>query len=147
MVYVEFEIYRREYIETQRRYDEIITEKEDLFARTQPKSVQFDSERVAGGTAKNSFDEYLIQKERKKIDLRLEEARSILLERETLLKLKEEELRESEDVLDKLYCCRILDHMKIHRISRLLNYSESHIYRMLGVIYREVKKMRENESF
>ena len=147
MIYIEFEEYRQKYWETQRKYEEILTEKEMLFAKTQPKSVQFDNERVGGGSPNNAFDEYLIQKERKKIDVRLAEAKSIMEERENLLRLKEEELRHSNEVIDKLYCCRVLDKMKMQRITRILNYSESHIYRMLGEIYREVKKMRENESF
>lgn len=147
MIYIEFEEYRIKYWETQRKYDEILTEKELLFSKTQPKSVQFDRERVSGGSADNAFDSYIIQKEQKKIDDRLAEARSIMEDREKLLRLKEDELRHSNEVIDKLYCCRILDRMKIQKITRYLNYSESHIYRMLGEIYRQIKKMRENESF
>jgi hypothetical protein len=147
MVYLEYEEYRMKYWETQRQYEEILTEKEVLFSKTQPKSVQFDKERVSGGSANNAFDEYLIQKERKKIDVRLAEAKSIMEERENLLRLKEEELRHSNEVLDKLYCCRVLDKLKMQKIIRVINYSESHIYRMLGEIFREIKKMRENESF
>lgn len=146
MIYLEYEEYRLKYIASQKRYDAIITEKEELFAQTQPKSVRFDSERVSGGVSDNAFDNYLIAKERKKIESRLDEARSILEERANLLNLKEEELRASKEVLDKLYCCRVLDRMKMQRIIRVLNYSESHIYRMLGEIYTQVKKMRENES-
>ena len=147
MVYIEFEEYRIKYWETQRKYEEILTEKEMLFAKTQPKSVQFDKERVSGGSADNAFDSYIIQKEQQKIDDRLAEAKSILQERENLLRLKEEELRHSNEVIDRLYCCRILDKMKIQKITRYLNYSEAHIYRMLGEIARQIKKMRENESF
>ena len=65
-----------------------------------------------------------------------------MFERENLLRLKEAELRESNETLDKLYCCRVLDRMKMQKIIRELNYSESHIYRMLGEIYREIKYLR-----
>lgn len=147
MVYIEFEEFRMKYCESQRKYEQILTEKEVLFAKTQPKSIQFDKERVSGGSPDNAFDTYLIQKEQKKIDVRLAEAKSIMEERENLLRLKEEELRHSNEIIDKVYCCRVLDKMKMARITRILNYSESHIYRMLGEIFRTMKKMRENESF
>lgn len=142
LIYLDYEEYRIKYLQSQKRYEEVITEKETLFLRTQPKSMQFDKERVAGGTADSAFDAYIIAKEAKNIDSRLDEAKSILLERANLLSLKEAELRESNETLDKLYCCRVLDRMKMQKIIRELNYSESHIYRMLGEIYREIKYLR-----
>ena len=147
MVYIEYEIFRIKYLDSQMAYDEILTEKEELFAKTQPKSVKFDQERVAGGSPESAFDSYLIEKDRKKIDLRLAEAKAIMEEREDLLHTKEQELRNSNEVIDRLYCLRVLDRQKMARIARTINYSESHIYRLLGEIYRTMKKMRENENF
>ena len=91
------------------------------------------------------YEQYISKKEEKRIDDRLAEARSLLIERETLLRIKEDELRESKDLNDRLYVARVLDHMKMQKMTKFLNYSESHIYRMLGEIYSEIKKMRENE--
>ena len=70
MIYLEYEEYRIKYLQSQHRYEEVITEKENLFLRTQPKSMQFDKERVAGGTADSAFDAYIIAKEAKNIDFR-----------------------------------------------------------------------------
>ena len=145
MVYLEYEEQKLKYQQSHKKYDEILSEKEALFSMTQPKSVQFDKERVSGGDPSNTFEEYIIQKEKKRIDERLAEARSLLIERETLLRIKEDELRESKELDDRLYVARVLDHMKMPKLTRFLNYSESHIYRMLGEIYSEIKKMRENE--
>ena len=145
MVYLEYEEQKLKYQQSYKKYDEILTEKEALFAITQPKSVQFDKERVSGGVPSNTFEEYIIQKEQKRIDQRLAEARLLLIERETLLRIKEDELRESKDINDRLYVARVLDRMKMQKMTKFLNYSESHIYRMLGEIYSEIKKMRENE--
>lgn len=147
MIYLDYEAYRIRLWDSQKVYDQILTEKEQLFAMTQPHGVQFDKERVAGGSQDSAFDRYLLQKEAKKIDLRLNEARAIMVDRAELMRQKEAELRQSQEILDRLYCLRVLDKMKIQKITRTLNYSESHIYRMLGEIYREIKKMRENESF
>lgn len=147
MNYIEYEIYRIKYLDSQQAYDDILTEKEELFAKTQPKSVKFDQERVGGGIPESTFDSYLIEKERKKIDLRLAEAKTIMEEREELLQVKEQELRNSNEVIDKLYCLKVLDRLKMARIARIINYSESHIYRLMGEIYRNIKKMRENENY
>lgn len=145
MVYLEYEAQKLKFQQTHQKYDEILTEKEALFAMTQPKAVQFDKERVSGGTPSNTFDEYVIRKDQLQIDERLAEAKALLDERERLLSVKESELRASKEIIDRVYVARVLDHMKMQKMVRSLSYSESHIYRLLGEIFREVRKMRENE--
>lgn len=147
MIYLDYEVLKLRLWDAQKMYDGILTEKEQLFAMTQPHGVQFDKERVAGGTPDDStFDRYLSLKEAKNIDRRLAEAKAIMDDRAELLHQKEEELRQSKEVLDRLYCMRVLDRVKIQWITRQLNYSESHVYRMLGQIYQTMLKMRENEK-
>ena len=135
-VYPQYIECRARYAEAKRRYAEILTEKEELFQRTQPQAVQFDRERVGGGSPSNKFEEYVIAKESKRLDERLYEARSIAEDRERLLRMKEKELRASGDVRDKVYFMRYLDRMKVYRIARAVNYSEPQIYRIL----REIRK-------
>ena len=96
MLYEEYEIYKNKYYEVQKKYNDILNEKEELFAKTQPKAMQIKGDKTIGGKHVNTFDNYLIQKERKNIDQRLEEVKSILDDRERLLKLKEVELRASK---------------------------------------------------
>ena len=67
MIYIEYEAYKNRYYESQKKYHDILNEKEMLFAMTQPKTVKFDSEPVKGGVHNNIFDEYLILKEKKNI--------------------------------------------------------------------------------
>ena len=140
MVYLQYIEYRAKYAETQKRYDEILCEKEELFQRTQPQAVQFDRERVGGGTASNKFEAYVIAKDEKRIDERLAEVKSLMDDRERLLKLKERELRASGDVRDKVYYMRYLDHVKIWRIAQIVNYSEPQIYRILRQIRKHDRK-------
>ena len=144
LIFLEYEDFRMKYLQAQHRYDQVITEKEILFEKTQPSSMKFDMERVAGGSPENRFDVYLINLERKKIDARLAEAKAILEERLNLLKIKENDLRESNDALDRLYCLRVLDGMKIQKITRDLNYSESQVYRLLSQIHSGMVNVREN---
>ena len=137
MLYIEYHEYRNKYYAAQEKYDEVLSEKEHLFAKTQPKATQYDKEVVSGGSPSNSFDEYLIVKEKKQIDERLEEAKSILEDRERLLKLKEEELRQSKDWHDKVYVYKYLDNLSANEIKYKMHYCRSNIYEIL-------KKIRKN---
>ena len=139
MIYEIYEEYKNKYYETQNEYEKVLSEKEKLFMMTQPSSVKFDKEVVSGGITDNTFEKYLILKEEKKIDQRLEEIKSILEDREKLLKLKEQELRASTSVQDKIYKYRYLDKLKVFKIAKLVGYSEPQIYRILKNIRNNLK--------
>lgn len=139
MIYEIYEEYKNKYYDTQNEYEKVLTEKEKLFMMTQPSSVKFDKEVVSGGIIDNTFEKYLILKEEKKIDQRLEEIKSILDDREKLLKLKEQELRASTSVQDKIYKYRYLDKLKVFKIAKLVGYSEPQIYRILKNIRNNLK--------
>ncbi len=139
MLYEEYEEYKNRYYEVQRKYNEILNEKEELFAKTQPKATKITGEKTAGGKHINTFDDYLIQKERKNIDQRLEEIKSILDDRERLVKLKEQELRASSNSYDKIYRCRYIDKLTIEKTARLSNYSRSQVFNILKEIRKHLK--------
>lgn len=139
MLYIEYEEYKNKYYEVQRKYNDILNEKEDLFARTQPKAIQIKGEKTTGGKHENAFDEYLIQKERKNIDKRLQEVKSILDDRERLVRLKEQELRASTNPHDKIYRCRYIDRLTIEKTARLSNYSRSQVFNILKEIRKHIK--------
>ena len=139
MLYVEYEEYKSKYYEVQRKYNDILNEKEELFARTQPKATQISGEKTIGGKHENAFDEYLIQKERKNIDKRLAEVKSILDDRERLVKLKEQEIRASNNSYDKIYRCRYIDRLTIEKTVRISNYSRSQVFNILKEIRKNIK--------
>ena len=138
MLYIEYHEYRDKYYDAQRKYDEVLSEKEHLFIKTQPKATQYDKEVVSGGSPSNSFDDYVIAKEKKQIDERLEEAKSILEDRERLLKLKEEELRLSKDWHDKVYVYKYLDNLSVNEIKYKMHYCRSNIYEILKKINKNI---------
>lgn len=138
-LYMEFVDYREKYLEAQRQYDEILSKKKQLFDRTQPRSIRVDKEKISGGENINSFDDYLIDKEKNRIDERLVEIKKILEGRELLLKLKEKELRASNILIDRIFCMRYLDEMKVYVIARVVNYSERQIHRIIYEIHENIK--------
>lgn len=131
MVYIEYNEFNNKYLAAQKNYDKILSEKEELFIITQPKSIKYDKERIEGGQPSNAFDDYLIQKEKKKIDERLEEAKSILDDRERLLKLKELELRASKDWNDVIYIYYYIDKLSTHKIEKRVPFSQMQIWRKI----------------
>ena len=149
MIYLEYEEYFIKYKAAQRAYESILTEKESLFQRTQPKSTMGEYEREfdkeisvggVGGSRVNLIEEYVIEVEEKHINERLEAARSILDDRAALLSQKEQELRKSKRIDDELYILRYLEHKRIKDIARMLNYSEPQIYRRLKYIRQKIKR-------
>ena len=145
MIYIEYVEYKQKYYAAQKKYNEILNEKEKLFAKTQPSAIPTDKEIVSGGKPSNAFDNYLIAKEKKKIDERLEEANSILEDREKLLKLKEEELRHSKDWHDKIYTYYYIDKLSVTKIGMRVPYSRAQIFRILRIIKKNIN-MRQNET-
>ena len=127
----------------ERQYLEILNEKEALFALTQPKATDYDTERVKRGEKADTFDRYIIEKERRRIDERLQEARKLLAERRQMLGDKREELKMSNDIKDKVYYFRYIEKKVIHWIAVNVNYSEVQIYRIL----RQITNMIENDRF
>lgn len=142
MLFLDYEDYKNRYIASQKQYDEILQEKEELFARTQPNAVRFDKEKVTGGTIENAFDAYLVKKERKQIDERLAEAENLLNDRKKLLALKLEELNASNEILDKVYRLNRIEYIRPFKVARIVNYSVSQVYRLLEQIDRMIEKMR-----
>lgn len=144
MIYIEYEELKQKYYEAQKKYDELLQEKEDLFAMTQPNSLSYDKEKVSGGKNDSPFDKYLIRKEQTKIEERLAEARINLADRKVLTNLKQEELEKSEHLHDKVYVRRYIEREKIKRIARELMYSEPHIKRILKQINTRLQKVRRD---
>ena len=143
MLYEEYEEFKRQYKETQRKYNDILSEKEKLFQITQPQAVNTDQEKVSGGNPKNNFDQYLILKEQQRIDERLAEVKALLMDRAELLKLKKEELRQSQEPEDMVYRLRYIERMRVYKIAKAVNYSEAQVYRILRIIRSRLKDDRK----
>lgn len=138
MIYKEYEEYRTKYYEAQKIYDSILNVKEELFIRTQPSSIKFDKEIVSGGTPSNAFDSYLIVKEKKQIDERLIEAKSILDDRGKLFRLKEEELYHSKDWNDIIYKYYFIEKLSIRKIAMRIPFSSTEVFRKIQIIRKNI---------
>lgn len=148
MLYIEHNEYRNKLSEAQKKYDEILAEKEKLFAMTQPKAMMYDKDKISGGRNTDSFTAYLIAKEKKRLDERLEEIKSIVNDRAHLLNLKEQELRASKNWYDKIYVDYHLEQWSVAEIARKIPYCQSRIFEMLNEINLacNLRKRRKNSG-
>lgn len=139
MVYIEYEKYKTKYYESQSNFNDILDEQEKLFAKTQPKATIYDKEKVKGGKPVNTFESYVIVKQKKKIDERLKEAKSILEDRAILLKAKEEELKASKNWYDVIYTYYYIENYSERKIENKIPYSKSQIHRILEKIKKNIQ--------
>ena len=134
MIYKTYEEYKNRYYMTQQNYNDLLTEKERLFVRTQPNAIRYDKLNVKSSPNSNVMEDYVIEKEKKQLDRRIAEMKVLLDDRRNLMLLKEAELRKSKDMYDRIYTMRYLEDMSVERIAKKVNYSVSQVYRILTKI-------------
>lgn len=132
--YIEFEECLKKYNEILKVHETLISEKERLFLETQPKTTTLDKISVEGGKKNNLFDNYLIQVEKKQLDQKIEESKKLVDTRYKYLKEKENELRNSNEWIDKIYVYRFLDKLPVKAMVHLIPYEEAQMYRILNEI-------------
>ena len=138
--YIDYEKCKNQSYEVQRKYNNLLAEKERLFSATQPQAIKFDKEVVSGGKPGNSFENYLMIKERKQIDERLAELKTLVDDFDHLLYIKRKQLEKSDNILDKIYLHYIVNRMGIHYVCRKVDYSEAQVYRYLREIRYNLKQ-------
>lgn len=136
MIYQEYEVCKAKYRELQRNFDAVLTEKERLFVKTQPKAIVYDKDKVQSGHDVNVLEDYVTSCE--DIDKQLNELRRLLDDRWMLLKVKEEELRRSQDKKDKVYVLLYLDCISIRKVAETLNYSKTQVQRINSELRRDM---------
>lgn len=125
------------------KYNKLLEKKAMLIIQVQPKATDFTKELIKGGTIVNKYDEFVEKLE--KLDPELQQARN---ERDLLdyfLKKKELELKDSNNILDKVYYLRYVKKMKVIHIAFKINYSKEQTYRKIREI-EEKLKMTQNDT-
>ena len=141
MLYLEYEKAKASFSRAQMMFEDALLEKERLFTMTQPKAITYDKDTVQTSPSGDVLDRYVIALEDEKIEEKLRPFREYMLNSESLLDVKERELRKSVDVFDRIYVYRYLDGMGIKNIAKTLSFSKSQVYRKLQSIQRRTKKM------
>lgn len=144
-------IHRKYYIAfliAQQNVEAILNEWEQISARAQPRNPLSEHEREfvstvvipASGGSVNKAEQYVIEMDQRKIRERLKEAKEIMAERFDLLDQKEEEIRKSADLYDKVYVEKWLNGMKAEDIADKLHYSRSQVYKIIRHISAQIER-------
>lgn len=140
MLYLEYEKAKASFIRAQMMFEDALLEKERLFTITQPKAITYDKDTVQTSPCGDVLDKYVIALEDEKIEERLRPFRELMLNSESLLDVKERELRKSHDRYDRIYVCRFLDGMSIRAISNNLSFSKTEVHRTIQSILKTIRR-------
>ena len=150
-LYLEHRGYYLSYLEAQKKLEDIINEYEAILTKVQPKSSlaeherEFSKETILPPSGKkiNKAEEYAIAMEQRKIKERLSDAKLILQERFNLLDLKEQEIRKSRDIYNRIYTLKWIDGMKADAIIEETGYSRSQVYNILKHLNKQIERSVE----
>ena len=141
MVYPEYEEYKRKYQYFLNRFNQILSRKEDMLMKTLPSAIRYDKDHVQSSPSSNVLDEYVIALDESQIDSELAKVKELIEDRGRLLDLKEKQLRDSQHINDRVYVMKYLEGYSVNRISKVLNYSRTQVYRILDEIKKRWDKM------
>lgn len=143
-LFVEHYRLNEEYKEAKKEFDKALEKKSQLLYSVVPKSANFENELVKGSSS-NKFLNYTIKMEEidKEINVR-RNLRDVLAYR---LKLKEIELKKSDNILNKVYYFKFVERMKVKYISIKINYSKEQTYRFLKKIAEDLKMTQNDTKF
>lgn len=150
MVYPEYVQYKSKYEELQNRFASLLLEKEKLFTDTFPRGITYDKDKVQCMPDDNPLERYAVTMDEKQIDEKLDTLRRQIKDWSILIEVKENELRKSKDIPDRIFTLRYLDGVSVSRISSIISYSKKQIYRILGKMDKTIsknEKMTRNVTF
>lgn len=135
-LFVEHYRLNEEYKEAKKEFEKALAKKSQLLYSVVPKSANFENELVKGSSS-NKFLNYTIKME--EIDKEINVRRNLRDVLEYRLKLKEIELKKSDELADKIYILKYIEHLKVKYISIKVNYSKAQTYRILDEILTKIK--------
>lgn len=147
MIYVDYVILKQSYDESLRRLKDLLDRREEAFTRTLPNAIRYDLQKVMHSVSDNSpLDDYVMDIER--IEAQIREAKILAMDRKVMLDLKEEELRKSEDIDDRVFYLRSVMKLKVEQIALRLHYSDrASVYYHIRKIKHELAKAKVNTLF
>lgn len=139
MIYLEYEAYKQRFRESQRIFNDLLLEKERLFTQALPGAIRYDKDKVQTSIESTALETYVIALDEKEIDTKIAELRTMLSDQEYLLRIKEIELRRSNDIHDKFYVSKFLDGYSVNYTAKRINYSRRQSYRLYNDIIKSLK--------
>ena len=140
MIYEEYEAIWSKIHKLEEELFKYIDKRNELFDKTQPKSAAMDKIMVDGKNPANMMEQYVIQKEY--LNEKINQLNTTLDDLYQVLKRKRDELKQSKNTYDRIYYYYCIERLNIYKVSCLMNYSESQIYRKLKKMGINVKMQK-----
>ena len=113
-------------------HEQLVSQREALFQRTQPQAIQIKADKIMGSGSGNPLEDYAIRSQQ--LDERIKKAAKLVWQRRNLLKRAESDLRASKGTWDWIFVYHYLENRKISWIAMRMGYSERQVYRILQKI-------------
>lgn len=137
-LFVEYHSLKKEVNKINDDLDDLLNKKARIFGMTQPQASDVTKEMFPSAMSSNDkFLLYTIKTE--EIDRQIINKKNELGIKKYHLKLKLMDLRESKDILDRIYVYKYVDKKKVGKFYRLMHYSRAQIYRKLDEIEEKLK--------
>lgn len=137
-LFVEYHSLKKEVNKLNEELDDLLNKKARIFGMTQPQASDVTKEMFPSAMSSNDkFLLYTIKTE--ELDKQITNKKNELGVKKYHLKLKLMDLRESKDILDRIYVYKYVDKVKIGKFYRLMHYSRRQIYRKLEEIEEKLQ--------
>ena len=100
MLYQDYLREKEKYDEAFERYKYLIDEQSRLFNKTLPGGISYEKDKVESSPNADMMDNYLIEKEKRELDSRINNIQTVVKERKHILDICEKELRRSKEICD-----------------------------------------------
>lgn len=149
-MYLEYNELLKKYKVAERNYNETLEEKSKLILAVLPKATQAKEIMVSGTHPSPDTDLINYASKIDDVDKLINQSRNTRDMLNYELKKKLNQMRESEDVYDKIYIYRWIEHKSVYKFYKLVGYSRPQVYRfiteMKEKLYPKIEKNEENEK-
>lgn len=139
-LFIEYELLKRECKLAKREYDKALEKKAEYYYSVLPGASDTSKELIKIECTNDKFLNYTIRIQ--EIDSEIDVRKNLYGNLSYRLKLKEIELRNSKELLDRIYTYRYLDKLKVKVIGIKIRYGKSQTYDYIT----KIKNMIENAT-
>lgn len=139
-MYLEYHELLKKYKEAERRFKEALDRGGELYSSVMPKAVQYQEVMVSGSHI--SSDTKLINfiEERAPIDKIINTTRNDMNILDWRLKVLSLKMKESNEVKDRIYYFKWIEHKSVYKFYKLIGYSVRQTYNIINEIKKELYK-------
>ncbi len=99
---------------------------------------------IGGNALEDKMMKYASELE--ELEMKISKCKKILLEIQNQLEIKENELRESSELLDLVYLYKYIDKLKYYQIAKKIGYGKTKTYDLINELDKNLLKIKSAEK-